>query len=69
MKLNDNFSFFYLIASWNCSISKLNFYYYLCDDTIHIDETKQENSGLPQGYFIKRQRIEQRADKKNWGAW
>lgn len=49
----------------NYRCRKVEFYYYLCDDTIHIDETKQENSGLPQGYFIKRQRIEQRADKND----
>jgi hypothetical protein len=32
-------------------------YFYLEDDTIHVAETRQENSGLPQGVFIKRHRI------------
>lgn len=32
-------------------------YYYLEDDTIHVAETKQENSGMPQGDVIKRHRI------------
>lgn len=36
---------------------KVHIYYYLSDDTIHIDEIKEENSGLPQGYFLKRHRI------------
>lgn len=32
-------------------------YFYLEDDSIHIAEPKQENSGLPQGVFVKRHRI------------
>lgn len=28
------------------------------DDSIHITELKEENSGVPQGYFVKRHRIE-----------
>lgn len=42
---------------------KVNICYYLSDDTIHIGEEKQENSGLPQGYLIKRHRFEQFLDK------
>jgi len=36
----------------NCVI-----YYYLEDHSIHVAEPKQENSGIPQGVFIKRHRI------------
>lgn len=32
-------------------------YYYLEDDTIHVSEPKQDNSGIPQGTLIKRHRI------------
>jgi len=28
------------------------------DDSIHINEEHGENSGIPQGYFVKRQKIE-----------
>ena len=35
-------------------------YYYLNDDTIHIGENKSENSGIPQGYFVKRHKIEKK---------
>lgn len=41
---------------------KVIIYYYLSDDTIHIDEEKTENSGLPQGYFLKRHRVLQPLD-------
>ena len=32
-------------------------YYYLEDDTIHISEPRVDNSGLPQGVFLKRMRV------------
>lgn len=32
-------------------------YYYLEDDSMHVSEPKEENSGIPQGVFIKRHRI------------
>jgi len=32
-------------------------YYYLDTDMIHIDEMKLENSGIPQGIFLKKQKI------------
>lgn len=32
-------------------------YYYLEDDTIHISELKQENSGMAQGLYLKRQKV------------
>uniref|UniRef100_A0A7S3GFT2 Uncharacterized protein n=1 Tax=Palpitomonas bilix TaxID=652834 RepID=A0A7S3GFT2_9EUKA len=38
-------------------VRKCIIYYYLEDDTIHVQEPKQENSGIPQGVFIKRHRI------------
>jgi Ca2+-binding EF-hand superfamily protein len=41
----------------NYRIRKVTLYYYLEDDTIHMAEPKQVNSGLPQGMFLKRQQI------------
>lgn len=41
----------------NYRIRKCILYYYLEDDSIHVNEVKEENSGIPQGYFIKRHRI------------
>jgi len=32
-------------------------FYYLEDNTVHISEVKVENSGIPQGKFVKRHRI------------
>lgn len=43
----------------NYRIRKCTIYYYLDDDTMHIDEVRVENSGIVQGYFIKRQRVQQ----------
>ena len=39
--------------------------YYLDDDTIHIGEEKAENSGIVQGYFLKRQRLLVPIDKND----
>jgi len=38
-------------------IRKCVVYYYLEDDSVHVAEPKVENSGIPQGVFIKRHRI------------
>ncbi len=32
-------------------------YYHLEDDTIYIGEPKIENSGIPQGVFLKRHKV------------
>lgn len=42
----------------NYRIRTCDIYYYLDDDTIHITEVKEENSGIPQGYFLKRHKIQ-----------
>lgn len=42
----------------NHRVRKCNIFYYLEDDSIHVTECKEENSGIPQGYLIKRHRIE-----------
>jgi hypothetical protein len=42
----------------NYRIRRCDIFYYLDDDTIHINEVKEENSGIPQGYFLKRHKIE-----------
>ena len=38
-------------------IRKCVIYFYLEDESIHVAEPKQENSGIPQGVFIKRHQI------------
>ncbi|MBS1889869.1 MAG: hypothetical protein JST59_01120 [Actinobacteria bacterium] len=35
-------------------ISQIILYFYLEDNSISINEEKQENSGIPQGIFLKR---------------
>ena len=41
----------------NYRIRKVKIYYYLMDDTIFITEPKVENCGIPQGVFLKRQKV------------
>ena len=41
----------------NYRIRKCIIYYYLDDDTIHIIESRVENSGIPQGIFLKRHKL------------
>jgi hypothetical protein len=41
----------------NYRVRKCVVYYYLDDDTIHILETRVENSGIPQGVFLKRHKV------------
>ena len=41
----------------NFRIRKCIIYYYLDDDTIHIIEPRVENSGIPQGIFMKRHKL------------
>jgi len=43
-------------------IRKCSIYYYLEDNSIEIIEHKQENSGIPQGKFVKRHRIPKESD-------
>lgn len=38
-------------------VRKCVIYYYLDDNTIHVAEPKVENSGIPQGVFLKRHRV------------
>lgn len=42
---------------------KVTIFYYLSDDSIHLNEDKTENSGIPQGNFVKRHRIERKTGK------
>ena len=53
----------------NYRIRKCNIFYYLDDDTMHIDEIREENSGFVQGYFIKRQRCEKEGQKGVYITW
>lgn len=38
-------------------VRRLTVFYYLEDNSIQILEPKQENSGIPQGAFLKRQKV------------
>jgi len=42
----------------NYRIRRCDIYYYLDDDTVHINEVKEENSGMPQGSLLNRHKIE-----------
>jgi hypothetical protein len=44
----------------NYRLRKVVIYYYLSDETILVIEPRVENSGIPQGVFIKRQKIPKR---------
>lgn len=44
-------------SSENWRIRKCVVHFYLEDDSMHITEPKVENSGIPQGAFVKRHRI------------
>lgn len=39
-------------------VMKCEIYFYVEDGTIEIIQTKQENSGIPQGVFLRRRRVE-----------
>jgi len=41
----------------NYRVRKCTIFYYLDDDTLHILEDKVENSGIPQGVFLKRHKV------------
>lgn len=53
----------------NYRIRKCNIFYYLDDDTMHIDEIRAENSGIVQGYFVKRQRMEKEGEPGVFIFW
>uniref|UniRef100_A0A7S1XS94 DM10 domain-containing protein n=1 Tax=Phaeomonas parva TaxID=124430 RepID=A0A7S1XS94_9STRA len=38
-------------------VRRFDIYYYLTDESIEVYETRQKNSGMPQGCFIRRHRI------------
>jgi hypothetical protein len=41
----------------NYRVRKCTVFYYLDDDTLHILEDRVENSGIPQGVFLKRHKV------------
>jgi len=41
----------------NYRVRKVEIHYYLDDDTLYITEHKIENSGIPQGVFLKRHKL------------
>lgn len=46
----------------NFRIRKVEILFYLDDDTVQINEPKQENSGVPQGNFMKRHKVPRDTD-------
>ncbi|MCQ2820683.1 MAG: DUF1126 domain-containing protein [archaeon] len=53
----------------NFRYRKCNIFYYLDDDTMHIDEIREENSGIVQGYFVKRMRCEKEGQPGVFITW
>ncbi len=53
----------------NARIRACELFYYLDDDSIHINEIKVENSGMPQGLLLKRQRMEKADEKGEYITW
>mmetsp|Transcript_42674 Transcript_42674/g.134421 ORF Transcript_42674/g.134421 Transcript_42674/m.134421 type:complete len:136 (+) Transcript_42674:505-912(+) len=54
------------------SIRKFSVWYYLVDNSLKINEIKQENSGLTQGTFLKRHkvpRMEKDSRPKDFLTW
>ncbi|CAM9722035.1 unnamed protein product, partial [Heterosigma akashiwo] len=47
----------------NHRVRKCDIYYYLEDDSIQVNEHKQENSGIPQGTFIRRHQVQKNEDE------
>lgn len=45
------------MAQENYRVRKIVVMYYLDDDSIFVNEPKIENSGVPQGWFLKRHLI------------
>lgn len=41
----------------NFRVRKVVVHYYLDDDTLHINEKRIDNSGIPQGTFLKRHKV------------
>lgn len=49
----------------NYRLRKCLIYYYLDDGTLYITEPKIENSGIPQGVFLKRQKVPKTLEDRN----
>lgn len=56
-------------ANENYRVRKCIVYYYLDDDTVHIIENKIENSGIPQGVFLKRHKVPKPEDSSQHYTW
>ena len=50
----------------NFRLRKCTIYYYLDDDTFHILEPRVENSGIPQGVFLKRHKVPSEAEGRDY---
>ena len=53
----------------NWRLRKVVIYYYLNDGTIYVCEPKVENSGIPQGVFLKQCKIPKTIGKDDWYTW
>lgn len=53
----------------NFRVRKCIIYYYLDDDTMHIVEKRIENSGIPQGVFLKRHKLPVKENSTTYYSW
>jgi len=53
----------------NYRVRHCTIFYYLEDDTIHILEPRVENSGIPQGIFMKRHKLPFPQDESIYYTW
>ena len=56
-------------ANENFRVRKCIIFYYLDDDTLHIIEPRVENSGIPQGIFLKRHKLPFPDDQSRYYTW
>lgn len=53
----------------NYRVRHCTMFYYLEDDTLHIVEPRIENSGVPQGIFLKRHKLPVLEDQSKYYTW
>lgn len=53
----------------NFRVRKCTLFFYLEDDTMHIIESRVENSGIPQGVFLKRHKLPVQSKQDTTYSW
>ncbi len=53
----------------NFRVRRCILYFYLEDDTVHIIENRVENSGIPQGVFLKRHKLPVQGKQDTTHKW